>query len=81
MKKFVVEKMGFDSMDNNMINSSILLPLLQIVFKRSSATCMERLRSALRRGKIDFEEIGGKHFPTPKSFLLWLCEECKKQLK
>jgi len=79
MKKIVVEKWAFDSIDNDMIDSSDLLPILQIVFKGSPDTCMEKLRYALRQGKIESEKVGKKYLPNPKSFLLWLRKECEGQ--
>jgi len=80
-KQIIVEKWGFDAINSNMLSASVLLPILQKVFNTKPATSMEKLRYAMRRGKIESEQIGKKYFPNPKSFLLWLCKKCKRQLK
>jgi len=81
MKKIVVEKWAFDSIDNDMIDASDLLTILQKVFNAKPETSMEKLRYALRQGKIESVKVGKKYFPNPKSFLLWLRKECEGPLK
>jgi len=81
MKQKGVEKRIFDDFDRNLIDVADLLPLFQMVFNGKSETSMEKLRYALRQGKIESTKVAKKYYPNPKSLLLWLNNESKKKLK